>query len=175
MHWGMMPRMGGKKRSGPQEAREVGQASVGRPRTRVPLGAWVMDGGSWRVATVGSGFWQLPGSVVLLVPVCGFCSFSLRSVPSPSTRGVWGGAPRGVCSLYVLKEERENESGDCPTGLASPLCFLSSHFQKGHSRVTSLSRVTSGRPTVYVFQVASQASGQGQPAPPVSHFRGEGN
>lgn len=89
-----MPRMGGKKRSGPQEAREVGQASAGRPRTRMPLGAWVMDGSSWRVATVGSGFWQLPGSVVLLVPVCGFCSFSLRPVPSPPTRGMWGG-PRG--------------------------------------------------------------------------------
>lgn len=65
-----------------QEAGEVGQASAGRPRTWVPAGG-PGDGSrllvcgllwSWRVATMGSGFWQLPGSVV---PACPCVQFLL--------------------------------------------------------------------------------------------------
>lgn len=63
-----------------QEAGEVGQASAGRPRTGVPAGGLgdrsrLLECGllwSWHVATMGSGFWQLPSSVVPACPCVRF-------------------------------------------------------------------------------------------------------
>lgn len=65
-----------------------------------PPGARVMDGGSWHVATVGSGFWQLPSSVVPACPHLWFllvqslpCSLPADKVgaPAPALGGfvVW--------------------------------------------------------------------------------------
>lgn len=57
--WGL-PGVGGKKGSDLEEAGEVGHASAGRLRTRVPAGAQAMDGGPWHVVCCcGPGTWPL--------------------------------------------------------------------------------------------------------------------
>lgn len=172
----VLSRVGGKKGAG-----EVGHASAGRPRPGEPAGGpgdgWrLLACGlllwSWHVATVGSGFWQLPSSVV---PACPHLWFLfVQSLPCSLPADKVGAPPRPgrVCCLDVLGEERTNESGDCPMGLGRVHLFPVLIFKRdvGHLPLPVLSWVTFLRPPVHAPSPCFSCGPPGQWSGPASPF-----